>query len=234
MPSPSSRCSPTDRRKSRTTTCASWPRPASAPPTASWRRWGTCIARYSLAVLPGDGIGPEVIAEACKVLRASQSLDVRAARRPGRRRGHRRLRHGPTPETVELAQASDAVLFGAVGGPKWDDPKAPVRPEQAILGLRAALGTFANLRPGAHAAGAGAPVAAQGRDRPGRRRPVRPRARRRDVLRRAQEVLAGRRRSGAPSTPPPTPSTRSNAPCAWPSSWPALGAKSCTSPTSRT
>jgi 3-isopropylmalate dehydrogenase len=48
---------------------------------------------------------------------------------------------------VALAQASDAVLFGAVGGPKWDDPKATVRPEQAILGLRAALGSFANLRP---------------------------------------------------------------------------------------
>src|SRR5207237_1742167 len=50
-------------------------------------------------------------------------------------------------ETVALAKRSDAVLFGAVGGPKWDDPKAAVRPEQAILGLRAALGTFANLRP---------------------------------------------------------------------------------------
>jgi len=51
------------------------------------------------------------------------------------------------PDTVALAEQSDAVLFGAVGGPKWDDPKAVVRPEQAILGLRAALGTFANLRP---------------------------------------------------------------------------------------
>src|SRR5262249_44849021 len=48
---------------------------------------------------------------------------------------------------VALAQRSDAVLFGAVGGPRWDDPKAMVRPEQAILGLRSALGTFANLRP---------------------------------------------------------------------------------------
>ena len=50
-------------------------------------------------------------------------------------------------ETIALAKRSDAVLFGAVGGPKWDDPKAAVRPEQAILGLRVALGTFANLRP---------------------------------------------------------------------------------------
>src|SRR5438552_13220499 len=50
-------------------------------------------------------------------------------------------------ETIALAKRSDAVLFGAVGGPKWDDPRAAVRPEQGILGLRAALGTFANLRP---------------------------------------------------------------------------------------
>src|ERR671933_890727 len=51
------------------------------------------------------------------------------------------------PGAVALAKKADAVLFGAVGGPQWDDPKASVRPEQAILGLRAALGTFANLRP---------------------------------------------------------------------------------------
>jgi 3-isopropylmalate dehydrogenase len=51
------------------------------------------------------------------------------------------------PETLALAKRSDAVLFGAVGGPKWDDPRAPVRPEQAILRLRSALGTFVNLRP---------------------------------------------------------------------------------------
>jgi 3-isopropylmalate dehydrogenase len=51
------------------------------------------------------------------------------------------------PETLRLAKRSDAVLFGAVGGPKWDDPRAQVRPEQAILALRQALGTFANLRP---------------------------------------------------------------------------------------
>jgi 3-isopropylmalate dehydrogenase len=50
-------------------------------------------------------------------------------------------------QTISLAKRTDAVLFGAVGGPKWDDPKAAVRPEQAILGLRSALGTFANLRP---------------------------------------------------------------------------------------
>ncbi len=105
---------------------------------------------YRLAVLPGDGIGPEVIAEAVRVFEAVEH-----------RFGHRfdlvydevgggaidtygtALRQ----ETIALARRSDAILFGAVGGPKWDDPHAPVRPEQAILGLRAALGTFANLRP---------------------------------------------------------------------------------------
>jgi len=113
---------------------------------ASWPHWGTSIAKYSLAVLPGDGIGPEVIAEAAKVLGAL-SLDVDL--REDVVGGAAIDAYGTAlrPETVELAQAADAVLFGAVGGPKWDDPKAPVRPEQAILGLRSALGTFANLRP---------------------------------------------------------------------------------------
>ena len=51
------------------------------------------------------------------------------------------------PETLAAARRADAVLFGAVGGPKWDDPKASVRPEQAILALRKKLGLYANLRP---------------------------------------------------------------------------------------
>jgi 3-isopropylmalate dehydrogenase len=109
------------------------------------------VTRFKLAVLGGDGVGPEVVAEAVNVLRAIESTSS----------GHRFDltedsvggaaidAHGTAlhPETVALARRSDAVLFGAVGGPKWDDPKAAVRPEQAILGLRAALGTFANLRP---------------------------------------------------------------------------------------
>jgi 3-isopropylmalate dehydrogenase len=103
-----------------------------------------------LVVLPGDGIGPEVVAEALKVLDAVAS-----------RRGHEftyseRLmggcsidRHGTalTDETLADCQKSDAVLLGAVGGPKWDDPRAKVRPEQGLLGLRKGLGVFANLRP---------------------------------------------------------------------------------------
>jgi 3-isopropylmalate dehydrogenase len=98
-------------------------------------------------VLPGDGIGPEVIAEAVKVLHAIP--DVEFDLTDDVVGGAAIDAHGTAirPQTVKLAKSSDAVLFGAVGGPKWDDPKANVRPEQAILGLRQALGTFANLRP---------------------------------------------------------------------------------------
>jgi len=103
-----------------------------------------------IAVLAGDGIGTEVTAEARRVLEAVAD-----------RHGHSFSFHkgliggtaidetgNPLPdETVELCQSSDAVLFGAVGGPKWDDPTAKVRPEQGLLGIRKALGLYANLRP---------------------------------------------------------------------------------------
>ena len=97
--------------------------------------------RYRLAVLPGDGIGPEVIAEAVKVLNAL-SLDTDLEEDLVGGAAIDAYATAIRPETIELAKNSDAVLFGAVGGPKWDDPKAAVRPEQAILGLRSALGTF--------------------------------------------------------------------------------------------
>jgi 3-isopropylmalate dehydrogenase len=105
---------------------------------------------YRLAVLPGDGIGPEVIAEATKVLHAIEDATRARFELTEDAVGGAAIDAFGTalrPETVKVAKGSDAVLFGAVGGPKWDDPKATVRPEQAILGLRAALGTFANLRP---------------------------------------------------------------------------------------
>ena len=105
---------------------------------------------FKIAALPGDGIGPEVIAEAVKVLEAV-----------GRRFGHSfDLAHGrvggnaiddfgtPLPdETLELCESSDAILFGAVGGPKWDSPDASTRPEDGILAIRKNLGLYANLRP---------------------------------------------------------------------------------------
>jgi len=103
-----------------------------------------------VAVLPGDGIGPEVVAEAVRVLQAV-----------GQRWGHTfELREGliggcaldargtPLPsETLDICRAADAVLLGAVGGPRWDDPSAKQRPEQGLLGLRKELGVYANLRP---------------------------------------------------------------------------------------
>ena len=106
--------------------------------------------QFRLAVLPGDGVGTEVIAEAIKVLQAI-----------GNRFGHDfALYYGPVggvaidqsgialpPETLKMCKGCDAVLLGAVGGPKWDDPKAKVHPEDGILGLRKGLGLFANLRP---------------------------------------------------------------------------------------
>ena len=105
---------------------------------------------FSILVLPGDGIGPEVIAEGVKVLEAV-----------GRQFGHGfNLTYGDIggaaidrsgvplpPDTLDAARSCDAILFGAVGGPKWDDPRAKVRPEEGLLALRKALGVFANIRP---------------------------------------------------------------------------------------
>jgi 3-isopropylmalate dehydrogenase len=107
-------------------------------------------ANRKLLVLPGDGIGPEVMAEALRVLdwlaaRRAVSFDVTEGLVGGAAldaTGH------PCPdETVEAAKAADAVLFGAVGGPKWDKVPFERRPEIGILRLRKDLGLFANLRP---------------------------------------------------------------------------------------
>ena len=109
------------------------------------------MPKFALAVLPGDGIGPEVVAEAVKVLRAIEgaAADTTFELTDDLVGGAAIDAYGTAlrADTVKLAKSKDAVLFGAVGGPRWDNPKADVRPEQAILGLRAALGTFANLRP---------------------------------------------------------------------------------------
>ena len=100
-----------------------------------------------IAILPGDGIGPEIMAEARKVLAALElpGLTVWEADVGGV--GYRRHGHPLPPETLEMAKAADAVLFGAVGDPSCDSLERHLRPEQAILGLRQALGLFANLRP---------------------------------------------------------------------------------------
>ena len=105
---------------------------------------------FNIVVLPGDGIGPEVVAQGEKVLEAI-----------GQRSGHRFNfvhhdlggiaidKHGTAlpDSTLEASRKADAVLLGAVGGPKWDDPNLPTHPEDGLLALRKGLGLFANLRP---------------------------------------------------------------------------------------
>ena len=104
----------------------------------------------TITVLTGDGIGPEVAAQAERVLRAvaerwGHSFEFREALLGGC--AIDATGTALPEETTRLCQESDAVLLGAVGGPKWDDPNAKVRPEQGLLGIRKALGLFANLRP---------------------------------------------------------------------------------------
>lgn len=99
-----------------------------------------------IAVLPGDGIGPEIVAEAVKVL---QALDLRfeLESSPVGGAAYEASGHPLPPATLDLARAADAVLFGAVGDWKYDTLERALRPEQAILGLRRELGLFANFRP---------------------------------------------------------------------------------------
>ena len=99
-----------------------------------------------ICVLPGDGIGPEITAEAVKVLKA---LDLGLEMEEGLLGGGAVDATGnPYPEaTQKLAQAADAVLLGAVGGPKWDSLPREQRPERGLLGIRKQLNLFANLRP---------------------------------------------------------------------------------------
>ena len=106
--------------------------------------------KYNIAVIPGDGIGPEVVDATIKVLNA-------VGEKFGHRFDYEYLLAGgcaidkfgtPLPEeTLEACKKSDSVLLGAVGGPKWDEPTAKVRPEQALLGLREGLNLYCNLRP---------------------------------------------------------------------------------------
>ncbi len=99
-----------------------------------------------IAVLPGDGIGQEIVSEAIKVLSA---LDLNIETETALVGGAAYEAHGhPLPDsTLQLAKAADAILFGAVGDWKYDKLERALRPEQAILGLRKELGLFANLRP---------------------------------------------------------------------------------------
>ena len=99
-----------------------------------------------IAVLPGDGIGPEIVAEALKVLR-KLGLRLETQEAPVGGAGYEAAGHPLPPATLQLAKDADAILFGAVGDPRYDALERAKRPEQAILGLRKELGLFANLRP---------------------------------------------------------------------------------------
>jgi 3-isopropylmalate dehydrogenase len=102
-----------------------------------------------IVLLPGDGIGPEVVAEGHKVLEAAARFGHEFTFEEHLMGGCAIDAHGTalTDETLAACQRSNAVLLGAVGGPKWSDPAAAVRPEQGLLRLRKELGLFANLRP---------------------------------------------------------------------------------------
>ena len=106
---------------------------------------------YRITAIPGDGIGPEIVAATRSVVDAAGERD-----RASRSRGPRSIMGGVAidaygtalrEEDLATCAAADAVLLGAVGGPRWDDPAATVRPEQGLLALRKGLGLFANLRP---------------------------------------------------------------------------------------
>jgi 3-isopropylmalate dehydrogenase len=102
-----------------------------------------------IAVLPGDGIGPEIVAQAVKVLEAlkSDGLKFELEQAPIGGAGYDAAGDPLPPATLELARAADAILLGAVGGPKYDPLPRPMRPEQGLLRIRKELGLFANLRP---------------------------------------------------------------------------------------
>lgn len=99
-----------------------------------------------IAILAGDGIGPEVTAQARRVLDAL-GLNLAWEEAPVGGAAYREVGHPLPPATLDLARRADAILFGAVGDPAFDTLERALRPEQAILGLRQELGLFANLRP---------------------------------------------------------------------------------------
>src|SRR5512140_855717 len=106
--------------------------------------------KASIALLPGDGIGPEVVCEAVRVLEVIAGMYGHTFEFAEHLIGGCAIDNfgcSLTEEALAACQASDAVLLGAVGGPKWDDPAAKDRPERGLLALRKGLGVFANLRP---------------------------------------------------------------------------------------
>lgn len=105
---------------------------------------------FNIAVFPGDGIGPEVVKEALKILKIIESklgLKITLNEAPVGGAGYEATGHPLPDASLEIAKNADAVLLGAVGGPKWENIDFSLRPERALLGLRSSLGLYANLRP---------------------------------------------------------------------------------------
>jgi 3-isopropylmalate dehydrogenase len=105
---------------------------------------------FKITLLPGDGIGPEIVSETVRVLEVVASKFGHTFAYTERLMGGcsiDKFGSSLTDETLADCQSADAVLLGAVGGPKWDDPNAKDRPERGLLALRKGLGVFANLRP---------------------------------------------------------------------------------------
>ena len=102
-----------------------------------------------IAILPGDGIGPEIVGEATKILHvlAREGVPIETETAPIGGAGYEAARHPLPHATLALAREADAVLLGAVGGPRYDALPRELRPEQGILAIRKGLGLFANLRP---------------------------------------------------------------------------------------
>ncbi|HEY7701112.1 MAG TPA: 3-isopropylmalate dehydrogenase [Candidatus Limnocylindrales bacterium] len=108
------------------------------------------LPHYRVVAIPGDGVGPEVVDAARRVLDAAgRRFDFVIDWTEVVAGGAAIDAYGVAirDEDIEVCRAADAILLGAVGGPKWSDPSAPVRPEQALFALRGGLGLFANLRP---------------------------------------------------------------------------------------
>ncbi len=108
------------------------------------------MAEYNIALIPGDGIGPEIVSSAVKVLdKTGEKFNHKFNYTEVDMGGVAIDKHGTSlpDETVEICKKSDSVLLGAVGGPKWDNVPAAIRPETGLLGIRKALGLYSNLRP---------------------------------------------------------------------------------------
>src|SRR5258708_1240451 len=108
------------------------------------------MTKAHVVLLPGEGIGPEVVAEGRRALERVAAVYGHELQFSEKLIGGAAIDATGEPlpkDTLAACEGADAVLLGAVGGPKWDDPRAKVRPEQGLLAIRRALGLFANLRP---------------------------------------------------------------------------------------